>query len=333
MNRRRPNILFSTTVQWNAGDEFIYIGIARLLGKVWGAFNPVLYNRNPAVNPRYAPMFAWPRPPKILPENAFQPEDAGLIDYVIFAGTPEWAGGTRSAPLHRFILSEPVRCSFLGVGLASMGSLRGLATDVLKTQTDLFIARDEFAAHAAAPFIQPVRLPCPALLCSARERVRTGLNTIGCVVQNSNVQWHSIPTSVRDYLNDQYRRLREHYQVIFIAHYIDDLRLCNELGWDCAYSFSSRDYFEIYDACDLVVSPRVHGCGMAASLGIPSIAIPHDGRISTVSGFGATLAEVGDDLLELVRKANWTERSAAILDLKRQTWDAYCNALARVVPR
>ena len=82
--------------------------------------------------------------------------------------------------------------------------------------------------------------------------------------------------------------------MIFIAHYIDDLRLCNELGWECFYSFSARDYFEMYDACDLVISPRVHGCGMAASLGIPSIAIPHDGRISTVSGFGAMVAKVGE---------------------------------------
>ena len=43
------NIVFSTTRQWNPGDEFILLGCINLLKKQLGEFNPIIFNRNPQI--------------------------------------------------------------------------------------------------------------------------------------------------------------------------------------------------------------------------------------------------------------------------------------------
>jgi len=41
------NVVFSTTRQWNPGDEFILMGCINLLKEYMGEFNPIIYNRHP----------------------------------------------------------------------------------------------------------------------------------------------------------------------------------------------------------------------------------------------------------------------------------------------
>ena len=45
----RPTGIFSTTRNYNPGDEFILFGIQNVLEEIIGPFNTVYYNRNPAV--------------------------------------------------------------------------------------------------------------------------------------------------------------------------------------------------------------------------------------------------------------------------------------------
>ena len=49
------NIVFSTTRQFNPGDEFILYGIINILHDVMKkkAFNSIIYNRNPDINQRF----------------------------------------------------------------------------------------------------------------------------------------------------------------------------------------------------------------------------------------------------------------------------------------
>ncbi|MEJ7712218.1 MAG: hypothetical protein WKF84_20740 [Pyrinomonadaceae bacterium] len=49
----RPlNILFSTTRQWNSGDEFILFGVRQLLHDLGLQYNAIIYNRHPSITPR-----------------------------------------------------------------------------------------------------------------------------------------------------------------------------------------------------------------------------------------------------------------------------------------
>jgi hypothetical protein len=43
------NIVFSTTRQWNPGDEFILAGVRRIFARVGLNYNAIIFNRNPDV--------------------------------------------------------------------------------------------------------------------------------------------------------------------------------------------------------------------------------------------------------------------------------------------
>ena len=73
--RREPTILFSTTLGWNPGDEVILAGIENLFSAKGLRYKKRIYNRNPASYQQSAH------------ELLSGPRD---IDYVVFAGSPEW---------------------------------------------------------------------------------------------------------------------------------------------------------------------------------------------------------------------------------------------------
>lgn len=330
MTAPRRNVLFSSTSQWNVGDEFILRGILRACADAGVALNPVLYNRNPAVSTPWHPKIAWPPAPVVPPENSAQLTADDPVDYVIFAGTPEWAGGQRSDRLLRFIRERRLRCSFLGVGLGAAQGLEGDAAVVLREHTDVFVARDAFAFDAARPHLTPHRHSCPAILCCPGGRERAAPRRIGLVLQASQTLWQSVPPEVRDYLVAQSRLLAAHFDVCAIAHYLDDLALARSLGLSCRYSFRSEDYPALYEDCDLVITARVHGAGLAASLGIPSILVSHDGRAETGRGFGAEIVPPGTPLLPLVQQTDWAARSREVLRLKEAARVFYRDIIAGI---
>ncbi|MCL2390718.1 MAG: polysaccharide pyruvyl transferase family protein, partial [Endomicrobia bacterium] len=117
----RKNILFSTTRQWNPGDEFILLGCINLLKELYPGFNPVIYNRNPAIrqekysNLNFFRNTFWERvscKSKGLSDaflrmgffdNSFKDNtDASFLDLAVFAGSPEWYG-YRNAKLYDVI--------------------------------------------------------------------------------------------------------------------------------------------------------------------------------------------------------------------------------------
>lgn len=326
------NILFSSTVQWNVGDEFILRGILSVLREINVVCNPVLFNRNPVASTPWNPRIAWPSRPYVPPENSAQLSEDDPVDYVIFAGTPEWTGGIRSGKLHDYILRQNVRCSFLGVGLGSPEEPNETLARVLQERTDVFVARDTFAFNTASSANIPTeRCSCPAILsCQTATQRPAQPRRIGMVLQSDKTLWHSIPTKVRTYLIQQFKILSAHYEPVYIAHYLDDLALAKSLNLPCRYSFRAEDFESLYEDCDLVISTRVHGAGIAASLGIPSILISHDGRAETGQGFGAIIAKPETDLLPLVQSTDWAKRSQNVISLKESAFTFYQKKLRSI---
>lgn len=105
--------------------------------------------------------------------------------------------------------------------------------------------------------------------------------------------------------------------------------------YDILYSYNSDDYFGIYPSVDLVIGPRVHGIGAAASLGIPGIAISHDLRGVTCKGFLAEIITVGDDsahVINLIQNVieNITRRSQDLIVHKYKTLEAYTKIISNI---
>jgi len=300
------NILFSTTRQWNCGDEFILHGIRRLLSEFDFSYNPVIYNRHPSITPRRTTLkHRWSRP-ELIPfyDNSFILDDKDLIDYVIFAGTPEWYGGTRMDHLHRFIAENKIRCSFIGVGIPKKPVFSETLQFIFKNLTDVFIARDPNCFEAVKDLLPASYLPCPALFSAPANRHRVKLQKLGIVIQDVSTKNHQIPGELANSLLEEFSALENSFDVIYIAHYIEDLKYAHRLNKKVLYSAFSEDYAAIFDQFDFVISTRVHGCGIASSLGIPNLLIPHDGRYSTALKFLSHIYDSEESLIKQVSAIN-----------------------------
>ena len=320
------NILFSTTCQWNPGDELIFQGVLNILRDSGLLFNAVLYNRNPAVNPPRSPDRAFRDEADFL-ENSFYLAQPAPVDYVVFAGSPEWAGGPRIDPLLEFIIKHGLRCSFLGVGLSGMATPSSLLRSVLQENTDVFACRDKMTLEMVTGLVNAQLLACPSLLSSKTERHRKTLGRVGCGIQGTKVRWQNISREYQKMLYDSYLQLAENYPLEYIAHYIDDLNYLPHEQARVHYSGRTVDFFQIYDQFDLIVSPRLHGCGIAASLGIPSICLAHDQRGVAAELFGAVVVNSPQNLNKIVAGQDWALRSKNILDLKISVASRYQSVI------
>ncbi len=330
---KRLNILFSTTRQWNCGDEFILFGVRRLLDSLGVVYNPIIYNRHPSICPRpwhrHSRWSKAERAPKR--DNSFFLDHPETIDYVIFAGSPEWSDGPRVAPLLNFIIDNGLRCAFIGVGISGTTQFGPELNRVLAENCDLITARDPDCYELIRNMPNSFQEVCPALFSAPSNRLRTGPAHIGIVAQTAKTEFHSIPTETETYLTRQFDKLETAYPVTYIAHYIDEANLLAEQKKQFYYSGYSEDYPRLFDEFDLVISSRIHGCGLAASLGIPNILIPHDARYKTALGFKAEIANVGKegaDLSEMVARINIETASAELIEHRAARHEAF-NVLLR----
>lgn len=142
-----------------------------------------------------------------------------------------------------------------------------------------------------------IYLPCPALLSAPTEFEKsiTDVKNIALVF-GANFE-HSVRCNCIDdktylYHIELYEKILKQYsqyKFSIICHYIDELdiayKIFGKYDVDILYSYDAKDYINIYRKFDFVISPRVHGCGLASSLGIPNINISHDDRGTTCRGF------------------------------------------------
>ena len=313
--REIKNILFSTTRQWNPGDEFILQGIISILKRTnkFGIkdgtlrFNPIIYNRNPDIrtdarrknstqgkdftkwfdNKNFKGKQYFLELFKIGHyENSFKDDmNPQSIDLIVFAGSPEWYNN-KLKQLYKVIQVGNIPTAYIGIGLGESIDFQNLDSKVVRTleKAKLITVRD-FSTKEFLSKLGAIYLPCPAIFAANTEKIVTSCSHIGLIYATHNVlRNQNVSYEMYEYIKRLYIELAKRYRVSLVCHYIDEIEEAEKdfPNLNLFYSYDSRDYAEIYQQFDLVIGGRVHGIGMAASSGIPGIMINHDKRSDTV---------------------------------------------------
>lgn len=360
VRRSVPNVLFSTTRSWNPGDDFILYGVRRLLTPLIGPFNPIVFNRQPALHQlrlRLDQETEIVTPEGRVRSNLYQaiaPHlyhgdnswheglDPAAIDLAVFAGTPEWFG-TMTEPLTRMLLANGIPTLYLGIGIleTSRGmSFRSLPREdrYLLAQAKLVTVRDPDCAKLLAP-VSPTSLPCPALFSAATERRRTGLGRIALSTQVSgDGKLQAVDETTAAFTNALFDALAERYDCALVCHFADEavaLRASFGGRMPILYSYDPRDYEALYDPFDLTVTTRVHGAGLCASLGIPGFVISHSARSATTEGFLAATVHPGranvESVVAQIAALDVEAASIRLIEHKAETAAAYRRHLVPVL--
>ena len=357
MNR---NILFSTTRQWNPGDEFILMGCINLLKEIYPDFNPIIFNRNPEVrqgkfsNLNFLKSSRWERWRPTgnslaraflrtgFLDNSFKNDtDPSFLDLAVFAGSPEWKGPF-CQPLYKVIFEREIPVLFLGIGAGpnfTKQKLSALEQAVL-SRALLITARDENAGQFLEQY-HPLVLPCPALLSATvpYEKKIQKVKKIGLIYgtylasDNNNVSRNTY-IYLKELYGEIIRRFSSQYEIEMVCHYIDELPHAYKdfPGINILYSYDSKDYLDIFHRFDFVIGHRVHGIGISASMGIPGLAVVHDNRGKTTKGFLAGLVTPQTPVLEVLDKINFyigqiQTLNTALQIHKQNTRRSYLKAL------
>lgn len=320
------NIVFSTTRQFNPGDEFILYGIINILHDVMKKkdFNSIIYNRNPDINQRFHSIFTRTSFNKkqfrgssyassifriFRWDNSIREDSEWKhIDLIIFAGSPEWYGD-RSRMLYWAAKKYNIPVIYMGIGTGE----ERLEEKIKKYEWDiidraLYIATrdkltsDMFHVHAKknGKDIEKERwktadtkcITCPSICSSRFHKSVKEVRKIALIYSSSRVSANNnVLIETEKYLKRLYGILMEKYNVAFVCHYIEELDYVVEdfPGQEYYYSFDSHDYFEIYKQFDFVIGCRVHGIGICASMGIPGVIINHSIRCETGKLLGADM--------------------------------------------
>ena len=352
MKIRKKNILFSTTRQWNPGDEFILLGCMNLLKEITD-FNPIIYNKNPQI--RY--VIGWKR--KLIDnlfkaifrfplfsrfyDNSIKPDSRGeWIDLVVFAGSPSWYGEP-SRDLYDLILKYKLPTIFLGIGLGEdIGTkkLKHYELEVLKNALVITV-RDQKASSLLKDY-HAIFKPCPALFSSTQTRTIKQVKKVGLIfATHVGPKDNRVSEKVSSYISRLYQSLIKYDQFEFeiICHYIDEMAEAKRefKNQEIHYSFDSRDYLSIYQRFDFIVGSRVHGLGIAASMGIPGVMISHDVRSDTVKGFLSQIISTSDSIdhntaIILNKAEGAAQQSEKLHEHKKNHKDFFVNALSKVIP-
>lgn len=366
LNPAIKNILFPTVRQSNCGDEFILMGVLNIIDSLQPEYNRVIWNRNMEVCRRLAlrdkvievkvnnikekiPLNLE----ELFFENVAFRDDSFTEEYsldsigaVIFAGSPEWAG-YKLQPLYEKLSDYDGPILFLGLGYHEGLVERCLPytqwDDIWKDihkKASVFTVRDSLLIDYLKPEIEATLLPCPALLCSKGHRERNSIKKIGVSLQAKQgaTKVSFVPEEVYIYSIKLLEELSKHYDVEVVCHFIEDLiYLTKVLGNThmIRYSYDAKDYLEIYDNYDLVISTRVHGSGMAASLGIPTFTIAHSMRTDTVKGFLSHVISPKDDIEDVlihIETMDLLKESRKIISHKNATLEDYKKILSPHFP-
>lgn len=356
------NILFSTTRQWNPGDEFILMGCINILKNFYPEFNPIIYNRNPEVRQELQfknsfrkmvrfPFFEGSNYIEALLasflrfsffDNSFKDNtDGSFIDLAIFAGSPEWCT-KRCLQMYKTIEENDIPVIYLGIGSACKYNLETLP-DIIKNvlrKAKLITVRDSLTLDTLKDY-NAQYLPCPALLSvpESREKQIKSVKKLGLVYGTyKTVLANDLSQNTYNYIVELYKSIIEKYgndyEIEIICHYIDELEQVTKdfPNIKMNYSYNSADYIDIFSKFDLIIAPRVHAIGMAASLGIPGICISHDSRGETCKGFNAKLLNIGTPFEDFDKMFNTIinnieQTSIDLINHKHNIMEKYCEKL------
>lgn len=272
------NVLFSSTRQWNPGDEYIFFGCRNLFEEFFPnkKINWVLYDRNPDL---FVSVYD-PTHKDLIYSNVFcnQTITGSVFDMALVAGSPEWFG----KPLEKFynvVVKKKISLVVLGAGYINAPiNFTNQEIIAFRKQAKLITVRDENAvAGFASASISCENLPCPALFASKTCNTVRSINKIGLILQTDKTSNQSIKTELKISVVNAFRELKKKgFEVDIICNYIDELLEFSDICPNIRYSYNAEDYIKITDEYDLIVSTRLHGAILANSLGKPAIIINDD---------------------------------------------------------
>ena len=229
MEHRRPlNILISSSRQWNPGDEFIMLGVRRLLRSLLGQdLNYLLWNRNPDlfVDRWHDALFR----PGFLTNSAVEPS-LDVIDLVVLAGTPEWHGRPVERIFQELLRFPEVPLLALGIGGAAPGFiLSPLEREIFTRENTLVVCRNPVLAAEVNVQIEPntaFLMPCPALFCSLVDQPRSvtmfSRTQLAVAVQGDSVVNQSAPTDFVNRIIHFMREVARPSEFCHVAHYVEE---------------------------------------------------------------------------------------------------------------
>ncbi len=330
-------VLYSTTRQWNPGDEIILRGVRHLIEKIAPGHNPVIWNRNPSIRPGNTSL-----------DNSFDSLRHSLqsMDYVVFAGSPEWTG-CRNIPLFQDLLKNDTRCSFIGIGSAFSGQLLDQATvSVMQTKTDCIISRDQTTSDILQGWGIPCSvLPCPSIFSNAKRKPRTATGKIGLNFQGTRTPWQRIDPVTGKRCFDIFQMLMSEFDCTVICNYIDELDEATSLfpRDRIRYSYDSSEYLDFFQEVDVVIGTRLHSCLGAIACGTPAILLgtENDLRLRGASEIVPVLATAnvlnGSSVLHAVRNLDVELESRKIIDwidTSERLYQPFLDRMAsRIVPQ
>lgn len=349
------NVLYSTTRQYNPGDEFILFGVRNLLEAVGINDNPIIFNRNQEVNQALSfinPLRRIRSQSKIIKifssffrvsqvDNSFKDvHSLDFVDLMVFAGSPEWKS-YRLFGLYEKLRRSDIPCIFLGLGsFSNKEKLPWFVKEVVAKSKFISYRSDDLEdCFKDQPYARC--MPCPALFSAGIGSFPYVANKKIAITYGTNKasKGNHVSDNAENLMGVAYQYLAGlGYDVTIVCHYIDELPIVEKEYPEAKilYSFDSKEYIEIYRTFSAIISSRVHALGLCASLGIPGLLIAHDGRANTAKGFKADIfsddSSVGSfkqaiDLLIRDRKARHIE----LLEHKTKTLLDYSNLLKAVV--
>lgn len=343
-----PTILFSTTQGFNPGDEIILMGIERLFSAAGIQYQRKIYDRNPAH--------------KLQRMDALSKTEKQLIDYIIFAGTPEWCSefpnlqdllrgpysprffarilrlrqtDRSNDPLLSYIINQQIRCSFLGVGSSKPPVATHKIDHILRKQTDLFVVRDQQTANCFTPY-QPQQAPCPAFFCSDQTTPRRSLKKIGITLQAPHSNLIRMHKSGFEYAMNSFHEVQAHFDNIeLICHSNNDAEYLKKIipGIKINIINDGDSLLKTYQCFDAILSTRLHGCVAACSLGIPTFQLWHGLRMSTLNQLPVDNKDGKGRAVEWLNKVDIETHSQEILDKKQNAFNDYLNKIKPLAER
>ncbi|TWT52130.1 polysaccharide pyruvyl transferase family protein [Allorhodopirellula solitaria] len=298
-------VLYVTTRQWNPGDEFILAGSRRIVASAWGQPSvEAIYNKSPQVKSlfdRFNPLRnrsigklsgvfdSFVKLTEFDNSHSWF-HDLEFYDAVVFAGSPAWFGG-RVADLYKQLKDFPGKILCLGIGTPNKRIEFSTAELSALKSAQISVRNPELVDSLQKFGISSSYRPCPALFAAANQRQVESLESLAMVYTSDRGQRYQAVST------EHYRKQNSVFQQILdsrvadntyiVCNYIDELERAQAdfPGVEIRYSFDALSYENILHDADLVVSSRVHGCGLASSMGIPNLHLGHDSRSSTVNGF------------------------------------------------
>jgi hypothetical protein len=306
--------LFVSTFGWNPGDNFIQLGVERILTAVGAsARSSLLYNKAPHVSTPWRPIQVWRRPrgtgawallhgilDSVHYDNSWKRgQTLEGVDAVVFSGSPGWFG-PRLRELYRLLEGYAGPVMFLGIGTPNR-RVKLSRCERFVLERALVVTRDRQLQETlqAEYGIEARCMPCPALFSApVRTDSPPSDGPVGFVFSaRHSVRNQAVSARAYESQHQVLEALRSSGNVELVCHYIDD--------WDTAtrtygrfmpihYHFDPHHLIESYRRFSYVVSTRVHGCGVASSLSIPNALIGTDRRAITVEGFKSRLLDASD---------------------------------------